>query len=524
MRALKLASVVCLALVASAHVGSPDVFFTGHAGPYVVRVTIRPPAVVPGIAHVTVRTSPEVNGVFLRPVFWRAGSRGAPSADATRRLAEGRKGGRERGGGRGDAQTFDGSLWRMARGAYTVDVIVTGTRGTANVLVPVASVATGRLAISPGLGVMLVLLGVLLCAGLVNIVYKGAGESLVGPSDALDAARRRRARRAAAIAVPIVALGVFGGARWWGAVDHDYERTMYRPAPLKLSLSRDVLRLETTDTLWQPPGRPSALIKDHGKLMHLFLIRQGDARAFAHLHPEPADTSIIPAFVTKLPPLPAGTYRVYGDVVHETGFERTLVGSVTLQDSSALFPKARTDVKATGRRELKSDPDDAWFVGEASREKITKLADGSTMELQIIPNGLIQAEREETIRITVRDSTGRLAALEPYLGMMAHGVVTRVDGAVYVHLHPMGTITTAAQDAFLARDRGDTTSEGRLLLEDHMVHDSSTVSATSPESVIEFPYAFPTAGSYRLFVQVKRSGRVLTGAYAITVTESAAAR
>jgi hypothetical protein len=256
--------------------------------------------------------------------------------------------------------------------------------------------------------------------------------------------------------------------------------------------------------------------------MHLFLIRAEDARAFAHLHPEPADTSVVPAFETNLPPLPAGTYRVYGDVVHETGFERTLVGSVALQDLSVRT--ARPDGLTTRRPGQKSDPDDAWFVGEASREKTTKLADGSTMELRIIPNGLIRAEREETIRITVRDSKGQLATLEPYLGMTAHGVVTRVDGAVYVHLHPMGTITTAAQDAFLARDRGDTNSEGRLQLEDHTAHYASTVSPTTPGPVIEFPYAFPKAGSYRLFVQVKRGGRVLTGAYAITVAEPAAAR
>ena len=493
MNGWKAAAIASMALVASGHVGSPDVFFKGRAGPYDIRVVIRPPEVVPGVARVTVRAPAEVQRVSIRPIFWRAGSRGAPTADQTRRLEK-------------EAGTFEGSLWLMARGAYTVDVIVEGPRGAANVLVPVASVATGRLEMSPLLGALLAVLGFVLCAGLVTIVHKGAGESLVEVSGELDGARRRRARRVAAIAIPVVALGVFAGARWWSAVDGDYERTLYRPSPLHLTLEGNVLRLRATDTLWQPPRRPSAFVRDHDKLMHLFLVKADDARAFAHLHPLPTDTSAIPAFVTTLPPLTAGMYHVYGDVVHETGFERTLVGSLTLDRSGSDSTRSLADA------------DDAWFIGDASREETTRLADSSTMELRFIPAGPIRAGREETIRITVRAPNGRPARLEPYLGMSAHGVVTRLDGAVYVHLHPMGTITNAAQETFLARDRGDTNRAGRLQLTGYGMH-ATTTTPELLESVIEFPYAFPKSGSYRLFVQVKRNGRVLTGAYAISVTE-----
>lgn len=496
--------VFLIAIVVSAHVGSPDVFFTGKAGPYDLRVTIRPPEVVPGIARVTVRAPAGVRAVSIRPVFWRAGSRGAPAADETRRLE-------------GESHTFQGSLWLMARGAYSVDVIVDGPRGIANVLVPVASVATGRLAMGPGLGAVLTALGVLLVAGLLTIVYKGAGESLLGAGERLDADRARRARRVGAIAVPIIALALFGGARWWGAVDKDYERTIYRPSSLKLSHDGGVLFLQATDTVFRPPRRPSALVPDHGKLMHLFLVRADDARAFAHLHPQAVDTSSIPPFVTLLPPLPAGAYRVYGDVVHDTGFERTLVGSLTIDDSTARREPGSESMQPT------ADPDDAWYVGDASREKSMRLADGSTMTLEIVPNGLIQAGREETFRVTVRDPNGNPARLQPYLGMRAHGVVVRLDGAVYVHLHPMGTITNAAQEAFLARDRGDTTETGTLQLDPHGAHGVNMAQQPRPadeSATTEFPYAFPKGGSYRLFVQVKRDGRILTGVFAITVAET----
>lgn len=484
--------VLAIAVVASGHVGSPNVFFSGRAGPYDVRVVIEPPQVVPGIARVVVRTMEDVRRVSVRPVHWRAGSRGAPAADETRRLA-------------GEARTFEGSLWLMQRGAYSVDVIVEGARGTANVLVPVASVATGRLDMSSGLAAVLIALGLLLVAGLVTIVYKSAGESLVAPGDRLDSGRRARARRVAVLSVPVLALAILGGARWWRAVDRDYERTLYRPSPLSLALERGVLRIAATDTLWQPPGRPSALLPDHGKLMHLFLLRE-DGRALAHLHPRALDSSAVPPFATAVPALPPGEYRAYADVVHETGFERTLVGTLRL-DAASHLPGAGRDLM---------DADDAVFVGEPARGDSAVLADGSVMRLRLEPAGPIPAGAERTVHVTVVTAAGEPARLEPYLGMSAHAVVTRVDGSVYVHLHPMGTVSAAAQAAFRTRDRGDTTEAGRLRAADLHVHGEPP-----PAGVSAFPYAFPRPGDYRLFVQVKRGGRVLTGGFAITVADSA---
>jgi hypothetical protein len=199
---------------------------------------------------------------------------------------------------------------------------------------------------------------------------------------------------------------------------------------------------------------------------------------------------------------------VFGDVVHETGFERTLVGTLTVP--SALTPVA-------SRR---SDPDDAWYAGDASNNRSTLLSDGSTMELELDPDGKTTAGQEVAIRVRVRDSTGNVAALEPYLGMRAHGVVVRTDGQVFVHLHPMGTITVASQRAFIARDRGDTTATGRVTLDGaHGTHSTTGSAAADPGDGVEFPYEFPRSGDYRLFVQVKRGGTILTGAFALTVDE-----
>jgi hypothetical protein len=44
--------------------------------------------------------------------------------------------------------------------------------------------------------------------------------------------------------------------------------------------------------------------------------------------------------------------------------------------------------------------------------------------------------------------------------MGGHAMVQRDDGGVFVHLHPMGTVSMAAQERLLRRERGDTALHG----------------------------------------------------------------
>jgi hypothetical protein len=83
-----------------------------------------------------------------------------------------------------------------------------------------------------------------------------------------------------------------------------------------------ILRIEVDAA--ERRGRWTPLIPDHGKLMHLFLVRDREPGAFAHLHPVPRSEA---EFEVPLPPLPAGPYHVYADVTHEDGFSETLVAT-----------------------------------------------------------------------------------------------------------------------------------------------------------------------------------------------------
>ena len=65
------------------HVGSPDIFYEGDAGPYHLLVAIRPPVVIPGIAEVEVRTtSNDVREVHVVPLPLKGpGAKFAPAPD-----------------------------------------------------------------------------------------------------------------------------------------------------------------------------------------------------------------------------------------------------------------------------------------------------------------------------------------------------------------------------------------------------------------------------------------------------------
>ena len=114
------------------------------------------------------------------------------------------------------------------------------------------------------------------------------------------------------------------------------------------------------------------------------------------------------------------------------------------------------------------------------------------------------------------------AQLEPYAGMLAHSVVRKKDGTVFEHLHPGGNISMAAQQLFMeertrvgaepAPRRNSVPVRPFVRLPDGSAVESlssATTQAGAPTTagpVITIPYAFPTAGEYRMWVQV--NGRV----------------
>jgi hypothetical protein len=484
----RLLFLLAVTVLLSAHIGSPDVWYVGPAGPYDVRVLIRPPTVVPGLADIVVRVSGGAERVLVVPAQGNTGPEREPPPDVAKPMSD-------------DPETFTAQLWLMARGPYRITVKVSGARGEGTAIVPVTATATERKTMSRLTSLPLLGACAFLFFGLVWIIGAGVREGVLPPGREPDRDRARRARIAMALAACIIGVIVFGGWRWWSAVDGAHRRRLDRPWNATASLYQrdssstglafainDAQWLARTDSAWlyRNPGAASGrLIPDHGKLMHMFIMREPDHAVFAHVHPRGANRN---SFVATIPRLPAGDYRIYADIVEESGTTRTVVARTSVRSDSA--------VTVSSADPLPDEDDAAWSGAAAGSLTASDQAMDSITILRSVGTGSITAGEAVELTFDVLARDGSPVPLEPYMGMAGHAVVARDDGEVFVHLHPLGTISTAAQQA---------------------LGGSHVMSAAAPGQRISFPYAFPTPGRYRVWVQVRSNGRILTGAHDVTV-------
>ncbi len=93
------------------------------------------------------------------------------------------------------------------------------------------------------------------------------------------------------------------------------------------------------------------------------------------------------------------------------------------------------------------------------------------------------------------------------MGMPGHAAFVRTDLSVFAHVHPSGSVPMPA----LALARASLPSAPDPMRSmNHAMHSLETAGLPA---VVSFPYGFPRPGSYRIFVQVKRAGRIETGLF-----------
>ena len=441
-------------LPAAAHIGSPDVFVDGLAGPYRLLVTVRPPHAIPGVADVEVLTTgDDIRDVRIVPLpLTGPGARFAPAADRAERSAE-------------DPRLYTGHLWLMSAGAWQVRVAVTGDRGEGTLSVPVPTLPQSTLAMGTGLRVTLFALMLLLASGFVGIVSAMARESRLGAGEPIDRRARRRGRIAGAIATLVVGGIVFLGNMWWSVEASSYARYVYKPLSMAPRVTGSGLRLELSDPGWIGSRRLDDFIPDHGHRMHLFVVSPSLDRLW-HLHPNETKTG---EFAQRLPDMPAGRYEMFADLVHATGVSETVTG--------------RLDATAIAGTALSGD-DSAWAEGPAS---------GGGRIVWVRDDTPLVTKRLTMLMFRVEDANGQPARdLELYMGMPGHAIVMRRDLTVFAHVHPSGSAPMAAMNIAMPQAAS------------HASHE------VAPPSTVTFPYGFPQPGAYRIFVQVKRGGGVVT--------------
>jgi hypothetical protein len=469
---------------AEAHVGSPDAVQEGQAGPYHLLVTIRPPDVVPGIARIDVRVfDDDVAGVTVVPLPLRGpGVDSPPVADRARPSP-------------GDPHLFGGTLWLMRTGAWQVRVTVEGARGPGVLSIPVPALASAVRPMSLPLRGMLFGLLALLVTGVIAIVGASLREADLAAGATPDPRRLRRGRIGMIVAAVILTLAIIGGRGWWTGEARLYRRLLYKPMRVAVTQpSPTTLTLELTDPGWMRWRLLDDLVPDHGHLMHLFLVRAPGLDAIAHLHPRLVDTA---RFDQETPPLPAGSYRLFGDIVHRTGLDETV--TTTLELAGAAEEAAPAELPGGG-----FDPDDAMAVipGAATVEApVFEFADRRGRLRWVNPRAP-RAGDTVALEFEAEGMDGHPAAgIEAYMGMAGHAMIVARDFSVFAHIHPTGSVPMAA----LALVEG-------APIPDHTHH------AMTFAPRVHFPYVFPHAGDYRLFVQIKESGRVETAAFDLIVS------
>ncbi|HYK45220.1 MAG TPA: hypothetical protein VEV83_08635 [Parafilimonas sp.] len=535
---------------AFAHVGSSDVVLEGMAGAYHVLVHIKPPGAIPGTATVTVYVS---NGsgasAYARTMYFSYGENGSPSAERLENVTD-------------HPGQFEGIVWLMDNGSASIDLTVDGPLGKGQLLVPVMAVSTTEQKLPAGTAGVLIVFGLFLFVLLITIAGLSVSDAVTKSGTPIPANRKRNRRIAVAIAAVVCITALYAGNLWWQTKAKIYSKYLFRPMHAnyqvehKNGMNELHLAIDTTNS--QRKEILPYIVPDHGKIMHLFIIRFPGMDVLAHLHPERTD---LLHFTTELPNLPAGRYLAYADVVYNSGFTETMKDTFVVN-----APLAKTDFQDS----IISDHDDAFalaarFVpgqneGNVSANSAGRSVsfDGTTIRLeQPKDNSNYRSGDVSILRFSVWDKNGSAVKPDLYMGMPGHAMIVRDDGNVFAHIHPVGTYSMAAQSSLLDRmslpaneynypdgnlfrdsidrlvnDLRHMTEEERnerLVQEmkmpgmsaDKQMNLKMPAMADDPmikgmndgDNIVSFPFTFPSAGKYRIWVQVKINGQILTAAF-----------
>ena len=221
--------------------------------------------------------------------------------------------------------------------------------------------------------------------------------------------------------------------------------------------------------------------------MHLFLIRDGGLDALAHLHPI-ARTPKALDFDVALPALPP----------ESTASTATSCTAATRRHSS---PTSRCRARARRRQR----PPTRTIRGSqapryaAANPPAVDLGDGTRLEWAR-DNAPIAAGAEQLLAFSVRDASGAVVEVRAVYG---HDPRTPSSPVATDRCSRTSIRRAAFRWRALRKFAGSEAA--------HAAHDMPM------PGEVAIPFAFPSAGPYRMWVQVKRNGVVRTAAFDVDV-------
>jgi hypothetical protein len=195
-----------------------------------------------------------------------------------------------------------------------------------------------------------------------------------------------------------------------------------------------------------------------------------------------------------LPSLPAGKYTLYSDIVHANGFPETMLSSITIPAGFIGAPLSGDDAGGPIPSVDAGQPNAAFTLPDGYKMIWDKPSE-------------LNANTPYRFHFRVVDAHGGNATdMVPYMGMAGHAAFIKDDGSVFAHVHPEGSAAMAA--LMMANGDQDTSASSMPMDMPGMAMSASPIS-----NAVDFPYGFPSAGQYRIIVQVKRNGHVETGVF-----------
>ena len=467
--------------ILQANAGSPGVFLDASAGPYPLSIYVKTPQVIPGVARVEIRGGARGLSTIrlVQTPISGPGTRFAPSPEEMQRS-------------KADPKFFTGSLWLMTPGSWKVHIMVAGDQGPGELFVPIPAAMMRTSTMNYALGSLLSMLGLALIVGAICIAGASVREAHLEPGHMPSRANKESGRLF--MLVTAVAIGglLFAGNQWWENEAERYKRQVYEPLAFNFEIDPDGNFFGSLGKSGAPQ-KSDDMIPDHGHYMHLFVVSMPAMDKMWHLHP---DMQVGGVFTMRMAGMDAGKYQIFGDIVHANGFPETAATEWELKKALSEQPLEGDDSR-TSAPPAGSNPDPGTSV----------LGDKYRM-VMVRGNKPVKAGEASHFTFRVETRTGRPAEdLELYMGMPGHAAFIKHDRSVFARVNPSGSAPLAAIQMVSSQAAQPSTDRS-----------NHSMNMGIPAE-ITFPYGFPSGGGYRIFVQIKRAGKIETGTFDVNVLE-----